>query len=104
MASTALIRRAAFYQTEIGAHLGAGDPVWQQKSRVIATYLGHQMGAANGRGGAMGLMYGMLQQQSALRSYTDVFRWTALLAFFCAGAVWMFKKPEKHVEPPAGAH
>jgi hypothetical protein len=48
-------------------------------------YLGHQMGPANGRGGAMGLMYGMLQQQAALRSYVDVFRWTALLAFFCAG-------------------
>jgi hypothetical protein len=39
-----------------------------------------------------------------LRSYVDVFRWTALLAFFCAGAVWLFKKPEKNVEPLVGAH
>jgi DHA2 family multidrug resistance protein len=104
MASTALIRRAAFYQTEIGAHVSASDPAWQQKSHEAAMYLGHQVGPANGRGGAMGLMYGMLQQQAALRSYVDVFRWTALLAFFCAGAVWLFKKPVKHVEPPVGAH
>jgi DHA2 family multidrug resistance protein len=104
MASTALIRRSAFYQTEIGAHVSASDPAWQQKSHAVAMYLGHQVGPANGRGGAMGLMYGMLQQQAALRSYVDVFRWTALLAFFCAGAVWLFKKPVKPADPPVGAH
>ncbi|HWG18919.1 MAG TPA: hypothetical protein VG225_00215 [Terracidiphilus sp.] len=49
-------------------------------------------------------MYGQLMQQAALRSYVDIFRWTALLAFFCAAAVWLFKKPEKHVAPPVGAH
>ena len=104
MASTALIRRSAFYQTQIGAHISASDSVWQQKSHAVTMYLGHRLGPANGHGGAMGLMYGMLQQQAALRSYVDVFRWTALLAFFCAGAVWLFKKPEKLVEPPLGAH
>jgi len=103
MASTALIRRAAFYQTQIGAHVSASDPVWQQRSRGMALYLGHHVGPANGRGGAMGLMYGMLQQQAALRAYVDVFRWTALLAFFCAGAVWLFKKPA-HLEQAEGAH
>jgi DHA2 family multidrug resistance protein len=102
MASTALIRRAAFYQTEIGAHVTASDPVWQMRSRSITMYVGHLVGPANGRGGAMGLLYGSLQQQAALRSYVDVFRWTALLAFFCAGAVWLFKKPE-HMETPPGS-
>jgi hypothetical protein len=37
-------------------------------------------------------------------SYVDVFRWTALLAFFCAMATWLFKKPAKSVAPPPGAH
>jgi DHA2 family multidrug resistance protein len=37
-------------------------------------------------------------------AYVDVFRWTALLAFCCAGAAWMFEKPEKHAAPPPGAH
>jgi hypothetical protein len=34
----------------------------------------------------------------------DIFRWTALLAFFCAGAVWLFKKPVKHAAAPPGVH
>jgi hypothetical protein len=34
----------------------------------------------------------------------DVFRWTALLAFFCAAAAWMFKKPVKPPSLPPGMH
>jgi DHA2 family multidrug resistance protein len=52
----------------------------------------------------MGLLYGMMEQQAALKAYVDVFRWTALLAFLCAGAVWLFEKPVKHTEPPTTAH
>ena len=43
MATTAVIRRSALHQNELGAHLSASDPVLQQKSRMIATYLGHQL-------------------------------------------------------------
>jgi DHA2 family multidrug resistance protein len=104
MATTALIRRAAFYQAEIGAHVGSSDAVFQQKSRLIAGYLGQHLGRSAGRPGAVGLLYGLMQQQAAMRAYVDVFRWTALLAFFCAAAVWLFRKPEKHGEAPGGAH
>jgi DHA2 family multidrug resistance protein len=52
----------------------------------------------------MGLIYGLMEQQSALMAYVDVFRWTALLAFFCAAAAWLFKKPEKHPPLPPGVH
>jgi MFS transporter, DHA2 family, multidrug resistance protein len=104
MATTAIIRRAALHQTEIGAHLSASDPVLQQKSRQIAMYVGHQLGPASARPGSMGLVYGLMQQQSALMAYVDVFRWTALLAFFCAAMAWLFKKPTKHAAPPPGAH
>ena len=52
----------------------------------------------------MGLLYGLMQQQSALMAYVDIFRWTALLAFFCAAATWMFKKPIKHGPLPPGVH
>jgi MFS transporter, DHA2 family, multidrug resistance protein len=104
MASTALIRRAAFYQTEIGSHLSPSNPALQHKATQIGGYLAHQLGRGSARPGAFGLMYGQLMQQAALRSYVDIFRWTALLAFFCAGAVWLFKKPEKHIAPPPGAH
>jgi DHA2 family multidrug resistance protein len=104
MATTAIIRRAALHQTEIGAHLSPSSPVFQQKSRLLASYLGHQIGQPSARPGAMGLIYDLLQQQSALMAYVDVFRWTALLAFFCAGAVWLFRKPAKHTTTPEGLH
>jgi hypothetical protein len=38
------------------------------------------------------------------QAYVDIFRWTALLAFFFAAAVWLFKKPIKHTAPPPGVH
>ncbi len=78
--------------------------VLQQKSHAIAGYLGHHIGPKPARPGSIGLIYGLMQQQSALMAYVDVFRWTALLAFFCAAAAWLFKKPAKHAAPPPGAH
>jgi DHA2 family multidrug resistance protein len=104
MATTALVRRAALHQTEIGANVTASTWIFQQKSAQIAGYLGHRLGPAQARPGSMGLIYGLMEQQSALMAYTDIFRWTALLAFFCAGAAWLFKKPGKHAAPPPGAH
>ena len=104
MATTAIIRRAALHQNEIGANISSSNPVFQQNSRQIATYLGHHLGPASARTGSMGLIYGSLLKQSALLAYVDVFRWTALLAFFCAAAVWLFRKPSKNAAPPPGAH
>ena len=100
MASTALIRRAALHQTEIGAHITTSTMVFQQRSSALAYYLGHHVGPAQARAGAGGMLYGLMIQQSALMAYVDVFRWTALLAFFCACATWLFKKPPKNAAPP----
>jgi DHA2 family multidrug resistance protein len=104
MATTALIRRADLHQNELGARLGSSNFVLQQKSAAIAGYLGHRLGPAQGHPGAFSLIYGLMEQQSALMAYTDVFRWTAVLAFFCAGAAWLFKKPIKHAKLPPGMH
>ena len=75
---------------------------WQQKSAIIATYLGHRIGPAAARPGSFGQLYGLMQQQAALLSYVDVFRLrTAVpLSSFCAAATWLFKKPDKHAAPP----
>jgi DHA2 family multidrug resistance protein len=102
MATTALIRCAALHQTEIGANIP--PYVLQQKSAAIAGYLAHRIGPAQARPGSFGLLYGLMEQQSALMAYVDVFRWTAVLAFFCAFAVWLFKKPIKYAAPPPGVH
>jgi DHA2 family multidrug resistance protein len=104
MATTAIIRRAALHQTEIGANLTASSPVLQQKSRMLSAYLGRQLGHAQARPGSLGMVYNLMLQQSALKAYVDVFRWTALLAFFCALAVWLFRKPPRHAKAPEGVH
>jgi DHA2 family multidrug resistance protein len=104
MASTAIIRRAALHQTEIGTHITSSTWVFQQKAAAISGYLAHHVGPAQARPGSLGLLYGLMQQQSALMAYVDVFRWTALLAFLCAGIAWFFEKPVKHTEPTQGTH
>ncbi len=104
MATTALIRRAAQHQNDLAGHISPSNPILQQKSALLAGYLAHRLGPGGARPGAYGLLYKMMQQQSALKAYVDVFRWTALLAFFCAAAVWLFRKPEKHTPPPSGIH
>jgi hypothetical protein len=104
MATTALIRRAALHQTQIGANVTPSTMVFQQKSAALAAFLAHRVGTAQARPGSIGLLYGLMEQQAALKSYIDVFRWTALLAFFCAIASWLFKKPKKNVAPPPGVH
>ena len=52
----------------------------------------------------MGLLYGLMEQQSVLMAYVDIFRWTAVLALICVAAAWLFKKPTKHIAPPPGVH
>ena len=104
MATTALIRRADLHQNNLASNLGPSSWQLQQKSGMIAHYLSHQIGPSSARPGSYGLLYGLMQQQSALLAYIDVFRWTAVLALICAAATWLFKKPPSHAAPPPGAH
>ncbi len=104
MATTMLVRRSALHQTYLAGHLSTSSMELQQRSAALAGYLGRQIGPGGARPGAYGLLYGQLLKQSTLLSYVDIFRWTAVLAFFCAGATWLFKKPPKHMKAPPGAH
>ncbi len=104
LATTALIRRADLHQTYLTAYLSPSSVALQQKSALIAHYLGHQIGPASARAGAYGVLYGQMQQQASLLAYIDVFRWTALLALFCAAATWLFKKPPENAKAPEGMH
>jgi DHA2 family multidrug resistance protein len=104
MATTALIRRSALHQTYLAAQLSPSSPALQHNATGIAAYLGRNLGHAAAIPGSYGLIYGRMMQQSALLSYVDVFRWTAILAFFCAAATWLFRKPPKNAVPPPGAH
>lgn len=104
MATTELTRRADLHQMEIGAHLTASSPVFQRVTRSMAPYLGQHLGHASGLPASLAMIYRMLLRQAALLAYVDVFRWTALLAFLCAGAVWLFRKQPLHGKAPVGMH
>ncbi|MGA7342355.1 MAG: DHA2 family efflux MFS transporter permease subunit [Terracidiphilus sp.] len=104
MATTALIRRSALHQSYLAANLPPSAEALQQKSAMIAAYLRHQIGTPGARPGSYGLLYGLMQQQAGLLAYIDVFRWTAVLAFICAIATWLFRKQPMHAAPPPGAH
>jgi len=104
MATTALVRRADLYQNYLAANLSPSGAALQQKSAAIAYYLGHRIGPAGARPGSYGLIYGLMQQQAAMRAYVDVFQWTAVLALVCAFATWLFRKPPNHDDVPAAAH
>ena len=104
MATTALIRRSALHQNNLAAQLSPSSPALQQNAAGIAAYIGRNLGHAAARPGSFGLIYGQMMQQSALLAYVDVFRWTAILAFFCAAATWLFKKPATHNASPPPAH
>jgi MFS transporter, DHA2 family, multidrug resistance protein len=71
---------------------------------MMAAYLNHYLGRAQGHPGAYGLVYRLMGQQAALLAYIDIFRWTAVLSFLCAGIVWFFDKPPDHATMPEGIH
>jgi DHA2 family multidrug resistance protein len=104
VATTALIRRADLHQTYLSGNLSPSTAVLQQKSAMIAVYLGHRIGPPGARSDSFGLLYALMQQQAALLAYVDIFRWTAILAVICAAATWLFKKPKKQAALPPGVH
>jgi DHA2 family multidrug resistance protein len=104
MATTAVIRRADLHQTDLSANLPPSSAVLQQKSALIAQYLGHHVGPVGARPGSFGFIYRLMMQQAAMLAYIDVFRWTAVLAVICACAAWLFKKPKKGAKAPEGMH
>jgi MFS transporter, DHA2 family, multidrug resistance protein len=104
IATTEVIRRADLHQTYLTAHVAPTSALLQQKSAFMSSYLGRHIGPAGAHAGAYGHLYGVMQQQAAQLAYIDVFRWTALMAVFCAAATWLFKKPARHAKAPEGMH
>jgi hypothetical protein len=38
------------------------------------------------------VLYGILQQQSNVKAYVDMFCWTALMVALCLPGVWLLKR------------
>lgn len=103
IATTLLTRRTAAHQNEISNFVPTTGAAYQNSLSATQHALTSHFGPANARFAAQSSLYGQLQQQAALWSFVDVFRWLSLLCFFCVGVVWLLKR----VRPgkgPAGAH
>ncbi len=103
LAQTELTRRGDFHQHQIVASVPQAGYWFEQRMRVLSGVLGTKTAPANAAGAAQGQIYQQLGQQARLWAFVDIFRWTALLSFFCVLLVWLFRKV-KPGKAPAGAH
>lgn len=102
LTQTELKRRSAYHQANLTNYLPQGQTWLHQRIHALTGYVSQHTAPPNARGAAEGQIYGMLQHQSLLWAFIDIFRWTSLLSFACIILVWFFKKV--HGRAPAGAH
>lgn len=93
MVSTYLVRRSQAHQTFLGEHLTPESPLVRQATLGLQHYIHiHQGNSGTGPGPALGMLYRMLQQQSYLLAFTDVFLGLAVLALVACVLVVLFRK------------
>ena len=97
--TTFVARTAQENQAILASHTSRFDPVLQQKLATIQNALEQHGGHWEAVKRAPLILYGILQQQSALISYVHNFRVFALVCLICAPLVLLLKKVRK----PAGA-
>jgi len=103
IATTLLTRRTDVHQNELTNYMPQSGLAYQNTLAGAQHALTNHVGPANAARAAGVTLYQQLAQQSSYWAFIDVFRWLSLLAIFCIGAVWFFKKV-KPGKPPAGVH
>ena len=108
VAQTLLTRRSDVHQNELTNYIPMTGQQFQNTvgglRQALTGYYGpSNTGAVSAGGPSTSYIYQQLQQQSLLWAFVDVFRWLALLCFFCVATVWLLKKV-KPGSGPAGAH
>ena len=101
MITTFVARSTQQSQALLAPHLSRFDPVFQQKLAAIQAALVPRVGEWQAMKQAPRVLYGLLQQQSALVSYVNNFQFLALVCLVCAPLVFLFKKVSKPAGPIA---
>ena len=74
LVTTFLARRSQIHQNMVVQHLAPGNPLLMQRLHGVQQYMFLRVPASgNGMAHAMGVLYGMVQQQSHLLAFTDVY-------------------------------
>ena len=92
VSTTFLARMMQTHQANLVGHMTPYDPVFQHSLAGMVSGLSRYSAGPQVRRQAYGMMYGILQQQSNLKAYVDMFCWTALIIALCLPGVWLLKK------------
>jgi MFS transporter, DHA2 family, multidrug resistance protein len=93
MVSTYLVRRSQVHQTLLGEHLTPENPILRQTALGLQHYIHiRQSNSGTGASPTLWILYRLLQQQSYLLAFTDVFLGLALLAAIACVLVALFRK------------
>ena len=105
LVNTLIARHAQLHRNEMLHGLAEGNPEFDARLRAISAYLlgnGTPPNVAIQR--AYALLSGSLDQQAALWSYVDDFRYMALACFACIPIVFMLKKAMARKGAVSSAH
>jgi len=92
ISSTYLVRMTQIHQSNLASHMTPYNPVFQQRLASMSAGLSRYGGGPMARTRAYGVLYGILQQQSNVKAYMDMFCWTALIIALCLPLAWLLKK------------
>jgi DHA2 family multidrug resistance protein len=99
MVTTALARRQQFHQQMLVSHLTPLDSLYSAAlSNTASTIAAQGASAADAAAQAQGVLYGVVQKQSAMLAVADTF-WLLGVVFLCLIPVVFFLRKTK---PPAG--
>jgi DHA2 family multidrug resistance protein len=105
--STFVSRQTQQHRVTLISHLSASDPAVQQRVALLtARFQARGFDAASARQAAYSSLEGVVQSQSTLLSYMDVFLWVGTLFLICVPFVVIFVKQSGHKISlaDAGAH
>jgi DHA2 family multidrug resistance protein len=95
--TTVLARRMQFHQSVLVANLTPTDPQYQAALQGTAGMLQqHGMNSSQAAKTAQGLIYGMVQQQSAMLAYLDIFYMMAIISVALIPLLMFMKNIQPH--------
>jgi DHA2 family multidrug resistance protein len=101
MVSTYLVRRSQAHQTMLVEHLTPESPLLRQTMLALQHYIHMRQGnSGTATSHALGMLYRLLQQQSYLLAFTDLYAGLAAVALVSTVLVLLFRKTDLHGKVP----
>jgi DHA2 family multidrug resistance protein len=103
--TTLLARRQQLHIHELGAHVDAFNPQARQMFEGLRTlFMSRGADFATATDRARAALFGMVARQAQMVSFTDVFRWLALLFLATLPLLLLMRSPRAGRRGAAGAH